>query len=43
MKENGNDIRKKLNMRLKENGGNLSLGEKQLICLARIFLKKKKI
>ena len=43
MKENGRDIRKKLNMRLKEDGGNLSLGEKQLICLARIFLRKNKI
>ena len=31
MKENGRDIRKKLNIRLKENGGNLSLGEKAFI------------
>ena len=33
MKENGRDIRKKLNIRLRENGGNLSLGEKQLALL----------
>ena len=43
MKENGRDIRQKLDMELKEDGGNLSLGEKQLICLARIFLRKNKI
>jgi len=43
MEENGRDISKKLNMKLETNGGNLSLGEKQLICLVRIFLRKNKI
>lgn len=41
MEENGRDISQKLDLKLKENGGNLSLGEKQLICLGRIFFKKK--
>jgi ATP-binding cassette subfamily C (CFTR/MRP) protein 1 len=43
MEENGRDISQKFDLELKENGGNLSLGEKQLICLARIFLRKNKI
>ena len=43
MEENGRDISQKIELKLKEDGGNLSLGEKQLICLARIFLRKNKI
>ena len=38
-----NDNNNKLNFYIKENGSNLSLGEKQLICFARVFLKNSKI
>ena len=34
---------KKLNFEIKENGNNLSTGEKKLICFARTILKKNKI
>ena len=40
LNDNNND---KLNFYIKENGSNLSLGEKQLICFARVFLKNSKI
>ena len=43
MKENGRNIEKGINMKIKENGNNLSLGEKQLICFIRAFLRKSKI
>jgi ABC-type multidrug transport system fused ATPase/permease subunit len=32
-----------LDSEVKENGGNISIGSKQLICLARAILKKSKI
>ena len=35
--------KEKLNIKIKENGKNLSLGEKQLICFARAIIKKNKI
>ena len=34
---------KKLNFEIKENGNNLSTGEKKLICFARTVIKKNKI
>ena len=43
MKENGRNIEKGINMKIKENGNNLSLGEKQLICFIRAFLRKSQI
>ena len=41
--KNITDENKKLNFEIKENGKNLSSGEKKLICLARTFIKKNKI
>ena len=35
--------KEKLDLKIKENGKNLSLGEKQLICFARAVIKKNKI
>jgi ABC-type multidrug transport system fused ATPase/permease subunit len=43
MRENGKNIQDELNLFIKENGNNLSLGEKQLICFARAILRKNKI
>ena len=40
MKENGRDVSKGLQMKIKDCGSNLSLGEKQLICFARAILRK---
>ena len=37
------DENKKLNFEIKENGKNLSSGEKKLICFARTIIKKNKI
>jgi ABC-type bacteriocin/lantibiotic exporter with double-glycine peptidase domain len=34
---------KGINMEISENGGNLSSGEKQLICICRAILRKNKV
>ena len=41
--KNITDENKKLNFEIKENGKNLSSGEKKLICFARTIIKKNKI